>query len=163
MLQKTENQKGTISALFVILLFMVFVMSVFFTILIGAKVYENVNVRSERLYAGSVSLGYIANKIRQSDADGMVNLIDVEGTSVLELQQEIEGQRYVTWIYAYEGYVRELFMRPDSGLALADGMPIVAEEGLSMTEEGDMLRVETAGSEGGSILLSMRSGRETYE
>ena len=71
------------------LLFLVFVLCALFTVLIGSRVYENINVRSDANYTGNTALSYIANKVRQGDRAGMVNVADVDGIQVLEMKQEI--------------------------------------------------------------------------
>lgn len=163
MLQKTEKHGGMVSTLFVIILFMVFMISMFFMVLIGARVYENIDTRVKDNYSGSVSLGYITNKVRQSDIDGMVNVITVEDTPVLELAQNINGVIYTTWIYYYDGNVCELFTRPDAGLGLDAGLKILECDGLNLTKDGDAVRIETTGTGAQSVLLSLRSGREIHE
>ena len=69
---ESENrQKGNaVSVLFTMLLFLVFVLCALFTVLIGSRVYENINVRSDANYTGNTALSYIANKVRQGDRAG---------------------------------------------------------------------------------------------
>lgn len=49
----------------------------------------NINVRSDANYTGNTALSYIANKVRQGDQAGMVNVADVDGIQVLEMKQEM--------------------------------------------------------------------------
>jgi len=88
---------------------------------------------------------------------GLVSVKEIEDTPVLELAQEIDGETYVTWIYYYDGSIRELFTSPDSGLGVADGIAVLECEGLSMHVDDGLLTVETAGSGGGQITLALRS------
>lgn len=161
-MQQKNEQKGQImGTLFTMLLFLVFVMCALFTVLAGGKVYENIGRRMEDNYTGSVALQYIANKVRQGDQTDMVRVIEVNGISVLELARDFDDVRYVSWVYYYDGSIRELFTRQDSGLGLPDGIPILECEGLTFTQEGHLLTVETAGSGGGKLLLSLRSSGGT--
>ena len=122
--RKTDKKGNAVSVLFTMLLFLVFVLCALFTVLIGSRVYENINVRSDANYTGNTALSYIANKVRQGDRAGMVNVVDVDGTQVLEMKQEIGESEYVTWIYWDNGSIRELFTDTSSGLGLGDsGMP----------------------------------------
>lgn len=157
-MQQKREQKGQImGTLFTMLLFLVFVMCALFTVLAGGKVYENIGSRMADNYTGSVALQYIANKVRQGDEAGMARVVDIDGTPVLELSQDFDSGRYISWIYYFDGSIRELFTRQDSGLGLPDGIPILECEGLSFTQEGSLLTVETAGDGGGRLLLSLRS------
>ena len=86
-----NGQKGQVmGTLFTMLLFLVFVMCALFTVLAGGKVYENIGGRMEDNYTGSVALQYVANKVRQGDRAGMVEVLTVDETPVLELKQTME-------------------------------------------------------------------------
>ena len=156
---RNRNDGQTMSVLFTMLLFLVFIMCALFTVLAGSKVYENISSRMDQTYTGSVALQYVANKVRQGDADKAVAVRTEDGQPVLEIRETIEGGDYITWIYYYEGSIRELFTCEDSGLGLADGLEILECDGLTITQEGQLLHVTTLGAGGGSLTLSLRSGR----
>lgn len=163
MQQRVDRKGQAVSTLFTMLLFLVFVLCALFTVLTGGKVYENISARMEDNYTGSVALQYIANKVRQGDQEDAVRVLDVEGTQVLELSQDIEGYEYISWIYYYDGSIRELFTSADSGLGLSDGIEIMECEGLSFSKEGQLLTVTTKGSGDGTLSLALRSTGEGYE
>ena len=50
--RKTDKKGNAVSVLFTMLLFLVFVLCALFTVLIGSRVYENINVRSDANYTG---------------------------------------------------------------------------------------------------------------
>ncbi len=155
-----QNQKSkgqTMNVLFTMLLFLVFVLCALFTVLIGGKVYENISSRMEDNYAGSVSLNYIANKVRQGDEAGRISVRQIDGTDVLELGQEIYGEEFVTWIYCQDGYICELFTDTQSGLGLADGLKIIECDGLDLAMDNNVISVETTGEGGSRLLMSVRS------
>lgn len=157
------HNKQTMNLLFTMLLFLVFVLSALFTVLIGGKVYENINSRIEENYSGQVVLNYVANKVRQNDKADSIVVRDIEDTAVLELSQEINGISYVTWIYCMDGAVRELFTNAGSGLGLADGLEIIDCQGLTFRQEGDILEVEVADQSNTKLLLNIRSGGKVDE
>ena len=78
--------------LFTMLLFLVFILSALFTVLTGSRVYENITARSDKNFSSSTALSYIANKVRQGDRAGMIDIKEIEGTQVLELRQQIGGR-----------------------------------------------------------------------
>lgn len=158
MIQRTEKKSHAMSVLFTMLLFLVFVLSALFTALIGSRVYENITVRSDWNYTGNTALSYIANKVRQGDRAGLVDVVQVEGTPVLEMKEEIGGSEYVTWIYWKDGSICELFTDAQSGLGLDDGLKILECNGLGLSKIGRLLHIETLGEGGGSISLYLRSG-----
>ncbi|HCD42477.1 MAG TPA: DUF4860 domain-containing protein [Lachnoclostridium sp.] len=154
-----ENQRGQMAnALFTILLFLVFVLCALFSVLIGGKVYENINGRAEDTYQKDVALSYIANKVRQGDEAGMVSLTEMAGIPVLKLEQEIQDSVYVTLIYYQDGRLWELFTDEESGLGVGDGNEILECSPVTLEIDGRLLHIKTEGEGGGSLWLSLRSG-----
>ena len=144
-------------ALFTLLLFLVFVLSALFLVLMGGKVYENINNRMEMTYREDVALSYIANKVRQGDEAGSVTLKEESGTKVLEIKQDIQGSVYVTSIYYQDGKLWELFSGEGSGLLLGEGNEILSCSPVSMEMKDGLLHIKSQGNEGGSLWLSLRS------
>lgn len=161
--QKTKTAGTSVNLLFTMLLFLVFVLCALFTVLFGSRVYENISSRSENSDTGSVALHYIANKVRQGDREGAVDVIDVDGTQVLELIQVTDQAQYHTWIYYRDGFIRELFTREGTGLGLDDGLEIMECSGLRLSKDGSMIEAETLGEGGRRMVFSVRSGGFVHE
>ena len=158
MKEKTQTKGSAISGLFTMLLFLVFVLCALFSVLMGSQVYENITKRSDENFSGTTALSYIANKIRQGDQQDGVDIIEVDGTSVLQLKQKIGEETYHTWIYWKDGSIRELFTDENSGLGLEDGLEILECSGLSMEKKGSSIILQTQGEGAASLKLSLRSG-----
>ena len=158
MKEKTQTKGQSISGLFTMLLFLVFVLCALFSVLMGSQVYENITKRSDENFSGTTALSYIANKIRQGDRQDGVDIIEVDGTSVLQLKQKIGEETYHTWIYWKDGSIRELFTDENSGLGLEDGLEILECSGLSMEKKGSRIILQTQGEGAASLKLSLRSG-----
>lgn len=164
--RETGNHGQMINVLFTMLLFLVFVLCALFTVLIGGQVYENINVRSQENFTGSVALQYVANKVRQGDREGAVRVVSIDGTPVLEIASGLDVGNYVSWIYYRDGAICELFSDPADGLGLADGLKILECGGftVSQSEDGKMIYIMTEGEGSGSLSLTLRSmaaGTET--
>ena len=158
MKEKTQTKGQSISGLFTMLLFLVFVLCALFSVLMGSQVYENITKRSDENFSGTTALSYIANKIRQGDRQDGVDIIEVDGTSVLQLKQKIGEETYHTWIYWKDSSIRELFTDENSGLGLEDGLEILECSGLSMEKKGSSIILQTQGEGAASLKLSLRSG-----
>ena len=158
MKQQKQQNGQTMNLLFTMLLFLVFVLCALFTVLIGGKVYENINSRIEENYSGQVVLNYVANKVRQGDRADSVTVREIEGVPVLELSQQINGSSYITWIYYRDGAVRELFTDAGSGLGLKDGLEIMECRGLTFHQEDYLLEVQVEGAADLRLFLNIRSG-----
>ncbi|WP_124067577.1 DUF4860 domain-containing protein [Clostridium sp. E02] len=149
--------------LFPLLLLLVFVLSALFLVLIGAKVYENINARTERSYQKDVALSYLANKIRQGDEAGSVRLKESDGVLVVEMEQKINDSIYVTWIYYQDGSLYELFSEKGSGISLFEGTEILKCNQITMESKKGLLHIRSAGDTGGELWLSLRSGGGFHE
>lgn len=152
----SKSRLGTV--VFPLLLFLVFVMCALFLILIGGRVYENINHRSELAYQKEIAFSYIANKVRQADEAGAVSLTESGGVQVLELKQTIEGTVYVTQIYYRDGSLYELFADQNSGLSVSDGNQILECGKITMELSDHLLHLKSVNDSGGELFLSLRSG-----
>ena len=156
-----KSRLGTI--VFPLLLFLVFVMCALFLILIGGRVYENINKRSELTYQKDIAFSYIANKVRQADEAGAVSLTQDEGVQVLKLKQTIDDTVYVTQIYYRDGSLWELFADQNSGLSIHDGNQVLECGKITMDLEDDLLHIKSDGEAGGQLFISLRSGGSADE
>lgn len=161
--QKAGSRGQTMNVLFTMLLFLVFVLCALFTVLIGGKVYENISARMEENYLGSTALSYVANKVRQGDVYDMISVEEIEGVPVLQIGERAGEETYITWIYQQDGYIKELYTDIQSGLTLKDGLEIMECEGLSLSMNQNLLRIEILGQDGGTLLLSVRSSQNPGE
>lgn len=116
------------SSLFSLLLFLVFVLCALFTIMIGSRVYENIQQKNNDIFSQDTSVAYIKNKIRHGDRAGQISVREMEGQPVLciaDLSLSYGDVSYETYIYERDGWLTELFTSTDSGLTLADGIPVM--------------------------------------
>ena len=109
---RTKN-KHIIDAVFVICLALLFVLSALSVIAIGADIYKKNVSAMDSNNNRRIASAYITEKVRQADVNGAVFAKDVFNKKALVLQEEINGQLYNTYIYEYDGTLRELFARDD--------------------------------------------------
>lgn len=138
-----------------LLLTAVFAACLLLVLLTGAGGYRRLTERDRAAYDRRTALQYIATKVRQADAADCVSLTDFGGVPALRLAETVEGADYETYLYAYDGYLRELYAAAEAGLSPEDGEKVLPADGLTLSLEEGLLRVETAG---GSLMLALRSG-----
>ncbi len=160
MYEKTSG-KHIIDGVFVICLLLMFLISALTVIAIGASIYKkNVEQTSEN-YSQRISFAYITEKVRQADQKGLVFVEERFGKNALVLQQEIDGTKYNTIIYDYEGYLCELFARDDLGtLYPQSGQKILQINSFDINEVTDGLLSATITDDNGiqeSIFISIKS------
>lgn len=130
----TRSQKNHgIDALFPITLFLVLTIFALMVIVLAAKVYENTTANSHRNHQSRIALSYISEKVHQSE-DCAISIEQFETTNALTLTRFYEGSRYDTYIYYYDGALRELFAKEDVGFSLSDGKVILELQEFSMKE-----------------------------
>ena len=156
---KTVRKRHTADSLFSLLLLLIFSI---FTLLLagtGAMVYKNSAAKLDENYTSRTAVAYVSEKLRQNDRAGAVSFTEVEGCSALALQEDVEGESFVTYIYFYDGALRELFMRASSQPSAALGTAIVKLADFAVTQEDAMMRVTAISPDGNenSILLHVDS------
>ena len=152
-------EEHSVDVLFILALFCVFAGSAVLVMTFGANVYQRTVSQMEDNYNARVSLSYLANQVRQHDESGAITLQTLDGDPALVLADGPESD-YATFIYYYDGALRELYCAKDDPLGAADGLPIVALESFEMTLDDQGRLQISAAAEGGknrSLTLTLRS------
>ncbi|MBO4678513.1 MAG: DUF4860 domain-containing protein [Lachnospiraceae bacterium] len=134
-----KKSEHTIDALFVITLFLVFAISVVALTGTGASVYQHVVNEMSSNYNSRTSFSYIYNKVHQSDVDGLVSIGKYMGNDALIISEEIDNITYCTYLYEYEGTIKELFTRSGQEFDPSLGTDILEVEGFSISHVTDSL------------------------
>ena len=134
---KQENH--IIDVLFVIALFCIFALSAIFLISIGANIYGKTVDHMESNFNGRTSFAYITEKIRQSDQTGSVSVGELEGIPALLITNTQGETEYITYIYEYEGSLKELMVRKDTPLGPFAGQDIMAVTKFELNKVKDNL------------------------
>lgn len=121
------------SFIFELLLFMVFLLSALFIVMIGSRVLNNIQERSTVDFYDTLALEYVNNKIHQRDKSGLIGLTEIDGVTVLEFKNKESD--YVTWIYYQDGELKELLTDPMDGLGLSDGNTVMRCNNLGFKED----------------------------
>lgn len=103
---------------------------------------------------------YISNKVRQNDSYGGIQVLKVEGKDILVLSEAVGETIYETWIYEYEGTLRELYIEQGQEAELGWGMEIIEIQGLTITSENNHLLIHIVTKKGDeqNIILGLRAG-----
>jgi hypothetical protein len=125
--------------LFALALFCVFAASALMVALIGARVYRNTVENMNINFDTRSSVTYVSTKIRQSDEAGAVKVSEIAGTPALLLEQKIGDNTYQTWIYHYDGSLREIFTQEGNEIDPEFGTVIMDIEDFSITQVSDNL------------------------
>ena len=157
-----RQKDHSLNGLLALVLFGVFAACVLSVLLTGADAYQRLTERDRASYASRTAAQYIATRVRQADCSGGVTIGAFGGGDALELWERVDGEDYLTRVYCYDGWLRELFADADGDFAPEDGEKVLEADSLTMTlSDSGLLTAElTAGGETERVCLTLRSGGE---
>jgi len=129
-------------------------------VMMGGSVYRSIMRGSGENDRIRTTFSYIANQVRRADAYGGVEVGEWNGKEALQLNQNYGGWEYITYLYYYDGALRELFVEKGTMLDADAGLPIVWLENVGFTADEQGLITITATFEDGRnerMLLSTRT------
>ena len=138
-------------ALFVLLSFGVFAVCVLLVLLTGAQTYRAQTDRDQESWNRRTGVQYVAAKVRHADEAGTISFSDGDGGlwyETLNLKEIYGEEEYVTAIYYYDGYIRELFAVKGGVYAPEDGEPVLKAQGLRFGWDGELVQVEATDANG---------------
>ena len=161
---KEKNNGFQINGILVLVLFGVFAVSILIVLLTGAGAYRRLTERGQTAYTERTITQYVTTRVRQADARGSVSVGSFQGVQALELYESLDGHVYVTRIYCYDGFVRELFTGADMEFLPSDGECLLEAETMCFSLEDGFLFVEIQ-TKGDTLELglSLRSEEVAYE
>ena len=157
---KNKTQNHIIDLLFTLALFCVFAATSLAVVIIGANVYKNTVSKMDNNFRVRTSAAYISEKIRQNDKVGAVYVSQIQKEPALVLEQEHEENIYQTWIYSYEGTLREVFTEKGTDILPSDGQEIMQIQDLEIRKLLDnLIEFSVIGEDGKTTtqLICLRS------
>lgn len=150
------RKEHSIDLLFSILLFGIYVLFLLLMLLFAAKAYQHAVKGTEENYNLRTAMSYLTVKIRQHDNGRNVFLGEFQGTEALCLTDEMEGETYTTYIYLYDGKLKELFTADGSHVSLSMGTDIASLNSFIIEETPEefyLITMEDTNGITGSVLL----------
>lgn len=154
------RRKHMIDLLFPIALFFVFALSALTLVLFAARVYRSTTENSSLQYTSRTGLSYISEKIHQNDGNGAITLGSFDGCDALIMEQELGEKTYLTYIYANDQSLKELFIKSGVNAKAADGRTILDIQNFSIRQLSENLfRFDCTDAKGqtSSTIVGVRS------
>ena len=144
--RKNARMLGTVS---IMLLFALFALGAFGVLTAGLGVYRGASDGAARNYARRTALSLLANQVRQHDVDGAVRAGSFAGTDAVLLYEEVDGTRYVTYLYCYDGSLCELFCEDGLDLPPESGVPLLPAQEMRVEEAVQgLMELSVVGADG---------------
>ena len=153
------QHRHVIDFIFPIAVFFVFAASSLAVLMLSANVYSTTTTQSNDNYTARTSLAYVNEKIRQNDENGGISVETLEGIECLALAGSYEGAEYTTYIYEYDGMLKELFVRNDVDVSLKDGKNIMPVYSFKIEKVGKTLYRFTSVDQNNNETTLTASGR----
>ena len=139
-----SQKRHAIDFLFPVTVFFVFTISALTVILLAARIYQSTTDDSQRNYTSGTALSYLTEKLRQNDREDGIFLDELDGTQAVVLRQEEGGAfhlsfqtadaSYLTYLYAWDGQLRELYVKEGTTLSPSAGKSILPVKEFSVEE-----------------------------
>lgn len=121
----TKIPSHQLDTAFVIGLFTMFAVTSLLLSILGAKQYHQTVASMDQNYQIRTSSSYLIEKLHQHNTLHGVSITELDGVRALALTSEEKGIPYITYIYAYDGFLRELYVSDSSVFSLEAGQPIM--------------------------------------
>lgn len=119
---KGRIKKHHIDIIFLMTLFLIFTFSAVSVLLMAIDSYKSVTASNERTASARIATSYVREVVHQNDVNGAVSVDKLDGVDCIKID---EGDGYFLYIYAYDGYLRELNASENSGAGLDMGDKIM--------------------------------------
>ena len=129
-----SQKRHAIDFLFPVTVFFVFTISALTVILLAARIYQSTTDDSQRNYTSGTALSYLTEKLRQNDREDGIFLDELDGTQAVVLRQETADASYLTYLYAWDGQLRELYVKEGTTLSPSAGKSILPVKEFSVEE-----------------------------
>lgn len=138
MRERTER-KHVIDFLFPLALFFVLTATSVALVVLASGTYSRQVQDSEDSFVSRTALSYVTEKIHQTDEYGAVYAGTFDGQDAIVICQTYSEQTYMTYLYEYDGYLRELFIQDGVDAKASDGRRILASDSFSFEESQEGL------------------------
>lgn len=139
MSEKKSVLSHSIDSLFVLLLFGLFIIMAMLVTAYGATAYKNSAKQSDKRFNTQTCINYVTAKVRANNEKGKISVTDLDSVNALCITDSFGGQEYNTYIYQYEGKVRELFINSAASIDLGAGSELTDAENLTFLQENGLL------------------------
>lgn len=163
---EVKQQKHIIDILFVIALFCLFTLSAIFLISIGADIYGKTVTNMENNFETRTALAYVTEKVHQSDRKDRISIGTLGDCEALVITSHAANSEYHTYLYEYEGQLKELMVRQGIILGPEAGQNILEVSDFHIRLVNDKLigcTIEINADESYDLYISLHSGGATIE
>lgn len=158
-----RSNKSGMDMIFVLTVFVLFVCCLLAAVLAFAKVYKRFGDDIEKRFNTATAQTLVLQKLRSYNSNA-VSVGKQGETEYISFSDTIDGESYTTYIYAYGGQLRELFIDSSAPFTADNGNILFPADKFTAALDGNTVSFTIAG--GGVQTLShycLRSGKDGAE
>ena len=132
MLEIKKTPEHTIDRVFLLALLALFAATAFLVVSIGAKQYHSIADSMTANYETRTVSSYLEEKMNQNDVAGSVAVTSISAFPAIALSEAVNDTIYTTYIYCYDGYLREITVSDGTTVLPGDGQKIIETKALAI-------------------------------
>lgn len=132
MLELKKTPEHTIDRVFLLALLALFAATAFLVVSIGAKQYHSIADGMTANYETRTVSSYLEEKMNQNDVAGSVAVTSIGDFPAIALSETVKDTVYTTYLYCYDGYLREITVSDGTAVLPEDGQKIIETKALSI-------------------------------
>ena len=132
MLELKKTPEHTIDRVFLLALLALFAATAFLVVSIGAKQYHSIADSMTANYETRTVSSYLEEKMNQNDVAGSVAVTSIGAFPAIALSETVNDTIYTTYIYCYDGYLREITVSDGTTVLPGDGQEIIETKALAI-------------------------------
>jgi len=164
LLKEKMQRDHAISQAFVFLLLGIFAVFSTLIVLLGAQLYREIVDQTDIHNSRRVLYSYVSNAVRGNDATNTIHTEKIGDVDMLVFDWVVDDECYETYIYCYEGTLRELFTSQDQEFDPDYGEVICEANAFRPVLSDGLLEiyVEDAGGQARTLHMALNcAGEET--
>ncbi|MBS7398449.1 MAG: DUF4860 domain-containing protein [Ruminiclostridium sp.] len=135
-LKTVKSNRSGMDTIFVMTVFLLFVCCLLATVLAFTKAYKHFGSSIEQRFDTATAQTLVLRKLMSYDCRA-VDSGEYDGIEFFSFADEFDGEEYTTYIYAYGGQLRELFLESGRTFAPDDGNILLPADSFSASIDGD--------------------------
>lgn len=155
------DKRHSVSGTFVFLVLGVFALFSMLLVLLGAQAYRASVEQTTGNGQARVLQAFVRNAVRADDADGIIRVEEINGLPVITFKSSMDGERYVKYVYCYEGELCELFTAEEYGFDPDGGERICAAGSFNPSVKDGLMTIDMTCEDGEpcTVSIALRGGR----
>ncbi len=124
---------------FVLTIMVLFAITTFSLVLIGAKQYKGITSTIDENHEERTASSYLAEKFRSNNVSDAISICELNGVTALSIITTENDISYITYIYHYDNYLYELVVTENSVFSLSSGQKIIEMQDFNLTYVNESL------------------------